>query len=100
MSTIRLPDQQATDLAIAGTVSTAPVYTKSLPDHVPHISFHIDTADGPGCHIHADGTLAELARVTVHRHARVTVIPKRFYKLSPDQITPDVDAESIDLEFS
>lgn len=82
---------------IHGVVSTAPVYTQTLPDHVPHVSFHIDTTEGPGFNVHADGTLAELARITVRRHATVTVTPKRIYRLSRNQITPDCDAESIDV---
>lgn len=88
----------STDTAvIAGVVSTAPVYTQSLPDHVPHVSFHVDTTEGPGYNVHAHGALAELARVTVRRHTTVSITPQRIYCLSPNQLTPDVDAEAIDI---
>lgn len=87
-----------TDTAsIAGIVSTTPVYTQSLPDHVPHVSFHVDTTEGPGYNVHADGPLAELARATVRRHTPVSVTPQRIYRLNPNQLTPDVDAETIDI---
>lgn len=97
MLTTEAPAAPADTTVIIGVVSTAPVYTQSLPDHMPHVSFHVDTAEGPGYNVHADGALAELARVTVRRHTPVNVVPKRIYRLSPNQLTPDVDAEAIDI---
>lgn len=89
-----------TGLSVVGVVSTAPVLTRSLPDRIPHVSFHIETSEEPGFNVHADGSLAELAQLTVHRHDRISVVVKRIYRTSPNQITPDVDAEAIDLETS
>ena len=85
-------------VAIAGVVSTAPMYTQTLPHHVPHVSFHMNTADGPGYNVHADGELAERARLDLHRRASIVVVPRRIYRLSTRQITPDLDAASFDVE--
>lgn len=90
----------ATDITVTGVVSTAPVLTRTLPERIPHVSFHIETPEEPGVNVHADGNLAELAQLTVHRHDRVTVVVKRIYRTSPNQITPDVDADAIELEQS
>lgn len=83
---------------ITGVVNTAPVYTQTLPHHVPHVSFHVNTAEGPGYNVHADGELAERARLDLHRHASIAVVPRRIYRLSARQITPDLDAASFDVE--
>lgn len=90
----------ATGLTVTGVVSSAPVLTRSLPDRIPHVSFHIETPEEPGVNVHADGSLAELAQLTIHRHDRISVVVKRIYRTSPNQITPDVDAEAFDVEAS
>ncbi|PQZ53169.1 MULTISPECIES: hypothetical protein [unclassified Microbacterium] len=88
----------STDVTVTGVVSTAPVLTRSLPERTPHVSFHLETPEAPGVNVHVDGSLAELAHLTIHRHDRISVVVQRIYRLSPNQITPDVDAEAFDLE--
>ncbi|WP_025104756.1 hypothetical protein [Microbacterium paraoxydans] len=86
------------DVTVTGVVSTAPVLTRLLPGRIPHVSFHLETPEAPGVNVHVDGSLAELAHLTIHRHDKVSVVIKRIYRANPHQITPDVDAEAFDLE--
>lgn len=96
MSTIQAPAPTDTTVFV-GTVSCPPSLIRLLPDHHAHVSFHLDTGDAHGIHVHVDGTLAELARITIHRHDHVTVTAGKVYRRHPDQITPDVDATAFDL---
>lgn len=86
------------DVTVTVVVSTAPVLTRLLPGRIPHVSFHLETPEAPGVNVHVDGSLAELAHLTIHRHDKVSVVVKRIYRANPHQITPDVDAEAFDLE--
>lgn len=94
MSTIQAPS--STEVLI-GTVNTPLTLTKSLPDHIPHVSFHLDTAEGRGFNVHADGAAAELAHVMIHRGDHIRVTPERVYFLHPAQTVPDVDVATFDL---
>lgn len=96
MSTIQAPAPTDTTVFV-GTVSYAPKLIRLLPDRRAHVSFHLDTGDPHGVNVHVDGSLAELARLTIHRRDHVTVTATRVYRCHPDQLTPDVDAETFDL---
>lgn len=82
---------------IAGVAATSPTIIWALPDHTAHVSFHLATPAGPGYNVHADGAPAELARLTIHKGDELTIVPRRIYRHSEHQMTPDVDAESFEL---
>lgn len=96
MSTIQAPTPTDTTVFV-GTVSSPPNVIRLLPDRRAHVSFHLDTGDAHGVNIHVDGSLAELARITIHRRDHVTVTAAKVYRRISTQRTPDVDAKAFDL---